>query len=327
MNSVSIILCFYKGENKLPKTIEHLKNLNLEGIDNVELLLIDNNSPDNSRKIIETELKDFTKFSWRLINETKPGQTFARICGIKESKYDCILFCDEDNWISQDYLKKGLTILNENNKIGVLGGLGIVVSDIEIPEWFEKHQSCFAVGPQMPITGEVKGTRNIVYGAGMLVRKEALDTLFNKGFYFYTTGRLPSKLASGDDSELCLGIKVAGYKIWYDQSLTFQHDISSDRLTLDYVRKVQEGDASSNYVIRFYREFINGYVPKVNNWFWVKEFLYSIKDLFLVIFKYRDKQSIKRNFHFSKYLIQRNSKYNDDVANIVKICQSLSPIK
>ena len=327
MNSVSIILCFYKGEKKLPKTIEHLKNLNLEGIDNVELLLIDNNSPDNSRKIIETELKDFTKFSWRIINETKPGQTFARICGIKESKYDCILFCDEDNWISSDYLKKGLKILNKNNKIGVLGGLGIVVSDIEIPEWFEKHQSCFAVGPQMPITGEVKGTRNIVYGAGMLVRKEALDTLFNKGFYFYTTGRLPSKLASGDDSELCLGIKVAGYKIWYDQSLTFQHDISSDRLTLEYVQKVQEGDASSNYVIRFYREFINGYVPKVNNWFWVKEFIYSLKDLLLGIFKYRDKQSIKRNLSFSKYLILRNRKYNDDVSNIVKICQSLSSVK
>ena len=184
MKSVSIIICFYKGENRIAKTIAHLKKINLEGIENVELLLIDNNSPDNSRNVIESELKDFSRFSWRIINETKPGQTFARIRGIKESKYECILFCDEDNWISYDYLNIGLKILNENKKIGDLGGFGIVVSDVEIPDWFEKNKAYYAVGPQMPQSGEVKDSRNTVYGAGMFVRREAVEGLSTKDFIF-----------------------------------------------------------------------------------------------------------------------------------------------
>ena len=62
----------------------------LPKIDNA-FLLIDNNSPDRSCEIIEFELKDFDRYDWRIIKEPKAGQTYARLRGIEESKFECLL--------------------------------------------------------------------------------------------------------------------------------------------------------------------------------------------------------------------------------------------
>jgi glycosyltransferase involved in cell wall biosynthesis len=320
---ISIILCIYNAGEKLIDTLRYLMKLNTAGIDEVEIIFVDNNSNDNSIEIINNSLKDFTRFSWRIVKESNSGLTYARLKGIQEARFEIMLFCDQDNFLSENYLTIGMNIFKKDTKIAVLGGRGIAKSDIDLPPWFQEDQAYFAVGEQMPSSGIVNGKGNAVYGAGMFVRKSLFLDITNKGFKFFNMSRAGKNLSAGEDTEMCLAFHIAGYKIWYDYNLEFLHFIYAYKLNLEYLDKIKMGIACSRFVTRFYLDYVYGHIPKVGKYFWIKEFLYSLKDLLMSLFIINNKFWIRRNIYFSLYLLQQRSKYNANVKNIISICKSL----
>lgn len=325
-NSITIILCFYNAESKLPKTLQAIKAIKVPPSLSVELILVNNNSNDNSLVVIQNELEAFKKFPYKVVTEKVPGLSHARKKGISESGSELLLFCDDDNWLASDYLEKGVKILSSNSKIAVLGGLGEPISDVKIPSWFESVQNFYAVGPQAELSGEVAGKRNVVYGAGMWVRKSTYLKIMSLGFDFHTLGRVGNQLSSGEDSELCLAFRIAGYKIWYSTDLQFKHYIEKIRLTDNYFRSLKKGMNRSRFVTRFYLDYLYGYSPVVNKYFWVKEFFYNLKDSVINLFLVRT-DGLIRNFQFGIYLLQEKQKYNDNVQKMVLMCQKLSQNK
>lgn len=321
--SLSIIICYYNAGVKLIPTLTHIKNLDISGWEAVELILVNNCSDDNSNELAKNNLKDFNKFTWKIINEATPGLSNARLKAFSESKADFLLFCDDDNWLSPDYITKAIGIFKNDPEIAVLGGKGKPVSEITIPEWFDKYKNFYATGEQMPRSGLVKGSRNVVYGAGMFVRRSAWDYIVSRGFKFYSLGRTGKKLSSGEDSEMCLAFQIAGFKIWYEDSLLFSHYIEPKRLTLSYCKKLDQIN-SIYFITNYYRRFLFGFVPKVTEWFWLKEFLYSTKDILTGLIKLNNFDEIRWNIYFSVYLLKRRKKYNKDVEEFIKICVSLS---
>ena len=319
---ISLIICFYNAERKLKPTIKHILALNQSQLQ-TELILVNNNSTDQSENVIHEVLED-ADIDWKLVREPIPGLANARICGIKNSKYVTMLFVDDDNWLDVNYLQIGWQILKDNNQIGVLGGIGKAVSDVQIPEWLEKNENYYAVGPQMPNSGEVKGSRNMVYGAGMFVQRSCFNILIENGFKFNAIGRTKSSLTSGEDSEMCLAMKIAGFQIWYDSRLTFKHYISPERLTLKYLKKLKRGISSSGFVSRFYRFFLlDAYTPKVGKHFWFKEALYSIKNITDLAFKFSFGHQFRFFWKYILFLFKRRGKFDLDVTNLLIVCQNL----
>ena len=77
--------------------------------------------------------------------------------GIENSSFDYMLFCDDDNWLAPNYIQLAHDFMEQNPNIGVLGGNGEAISDMEIPSWFEEIQEGYAVGPQAENTQDVTG--------------------------------------------------------------------------------------------------------------------------------------------------------------------------
>ena len=325
MNSISIIICFYNAENKLQKTLEHIKKIDTSNVGEVELILVNNNSNDNSLAIINQELMDFKIFPWKVVEEKNPGLANARMKGFDTSQHDFLLICDDDNWLAEDYLTMGLQPFLDDDKIAVVGGCGAAVSDVDIPSWFEEYQSYYAVGPQWHETGEVKIKRNMVYGAGMIVRKSAFLLILKNGFKFFALGRTGKSLSSGEDSELCLAFRIAGFKIWYNEDLCFKHFIESNRLSTNYLEKLLKGINSGNYISRFYREYLFGYRPKVGSLFWLKEAFYVLKNSKKAFFSLNLKEYKRCNKHLIYIIIER-SKYDRSIKEIYNICNNLKAI-
>jgi len=322
-SSVSIIICFYNASSKLIPTLQHIKSLKIDILDSCELVLVDNNSNDDSVKIIKDQMNGFNDFPWKIVIETTPGLSNARVKGISESRYEYLLFCDDDNWLEREYLYKAIPIIEEEKKIAVLGGFGEPVSDVSLPNWFVEHQNFYAVGEQMPESGRVKGIRNVVYGAGMIIRRSAWDYIVAKGFAFKTLGRTGKSLSSGEDSELCLAFQIAGFYIWYNKELTFKHYLDPHRLTDEYISRLKKAMNNSSYVTRFYRDFLLGYSPNVTKYFWVKELLYALKAFVKEIVLLNGSKS-KRSLSFILYLLQMRNKYTNEVTQVVERCKSLS---
>ncbi|GAB2497019.1 glycosyltransferase family 2 protein [Algoriphagus taiwanensis] len=264
---VSIILCTYNGEKKLPRTLNAI--INQKTRYPWELIVIDNNSNDNSFSFSNSQLRK-SNIDYRIEQFPKPGKMFAFWYGISLAKYDFILDCDDDNEFFQDYLELGISILLSNEKIGALGGQGILPKQ-EVPQWFKIYSKSFALGPQGRNLEPLPRFAHL-YGAGCFYRKSIFLELEKKGFESLLSCRKGEELSSGGDVEFCHAIQLEGYDLIYSESLKFYHYIDKGRIDFDYYLRLKAGISSSFPILNSYR---------IDNFKTQKEFK---KDLWLIFF-------------------------------------------
>ena len=253
---ISIVICCYNSESRLPKTLEYLAKQEIKKDIPIELIIVNNASTDSTREIAQLEWAKYpTDFLFRIVDEETPGHMFARQRGGQESQYEYVLFCDDDNWLQSDYLQKAFDLMESNPRIGALSGKGIEVSEIDFPEWFSDFKISWAVG-ELYDSGNVS-KKGWIWGAGMITRKEVLTKVLDKKYPFLNQGRTGNILTSGDDCEICKRVLLLGYELYYEKSLLFYHYLPPDRLTWAYKKRLFEGFESSNVILQKYDDIIN----------------------------------------------------------------------
>lgn len=241
---ISVVVCTYNGSNRLMPTLKAIINQTFPS-HLFELIIIDNASQDNTFEYCKEVLSKLElPFSWRLIREEVSGLNYARLRGLREAKFDILLFCDDDNSINENYLQIGYDIYQANPLVGGLGGCGIPHFESSKPDWFDQYSHSFAVGPQWKTDGKILRYPSALYGAGTFLRRSPLLSFFDRGFETIMTDRKGTTLASGGDVEWCYLLQLAGYEIWYDHRLTFLHTMPESRMNWEYYLRLKQGIAS-----------------------------------------------------------------------------------
>ena len=232
-----MVLCCHNSVSRIEKTLQHLSaQRNAKGHPR-ELLVVDNASSDGTTEYVRATWEKLgNPFPLRLLEESKLGHAFARKTGVLASSFDFGVFCDDDNWLEEDYLDKALELLAGNPDAGAFGGDSIPVSEVPLPAWFYNHAGSFAVGSQANEEGDVTH-RGYLWGAGMACRFDVLRKIYRAELAHQAAGRTGSRLSSGDDFELCLWIISAGYGLEYSKRLRLQHFMPHSRLTDDYFER------------------------------------------------------------------------------------------
>ena len=96
-NKISIIVPIYNVEPFIRKCVYSLINQTYE---NIEILLIDDGSPDNCGKICDALAKEDKRI--KVIHQENKGLCGARNAGLKAATGDYIGFVDSDDWVSND---------------------------------------------------------------------------------------------------------------------------------------------------------------------------------------------------------------------------------
>ena len=110
MKKVSVIIPVYNVEDYLEKCLDSVINQTLKDI---EIIVVNDGSPDNSQKIIDK----YRKKDKRIISVMKEngGQASARNLGIKKSHGEFLCFVDSDDWIELDMLEVLYNNAKENH--------------------------------------------------------------------------------------------------------------------------------------------------------------------------------------------------------------------
>lgn len=207
-----------------------------------EVILVDNNSKDDTAVIAEKLLKEFNcPVPYRILFQPVPGLSSARKMGFDNSSYEYLIFCDDDNWLDENYAELSFKIMEGNQRIGALGGENVAVTDGKFPEWFIEFEKSYSVGSQAEKPGDITWKEGGLWGAGLVVRKSALMELFSKGYRSMLSDRKGNELTSGGDIELCFALRLAGWLIWYEPELKLTHFISNEKLNWNYLRKLNRG--------------------------------------------------------------------------------------
>jgi len=99
---VSVIVPVYNVEKFIDKCLNSLVNQTLKEI---EIIVVNDGSPDNSQKVIDEYVKKYPDKIKSFIKENG-GQGSARNMGIEKAVGEYISFVDSDDWLDLDTLEK-----------------------------------------------------------------------------------------------------------------------------------------------------------------------------------------------------------------------------
>ncbi len=107
---LSIIVPVHNTKEYLPTCLDTLRSQTLEDI---EVLIIDDNSEQDLKPVLKLYLDDPRFYSYRLEQCLGPGG--ARNAGLSYAKGCYIAFCDSDDWVDLNYFKTAVEYMEQYN--------------------------------------------------------------------------------------------------------------------------------------------------------------------------------------------------------------------
>ncbi|MBD2452904.1 glycosyltransferase family 2 protein [Nostoc sp. FACHB-87] len=252
---VSVIIPTHNPNyERLQKTLNALKKQTLLQ-ESWELIVIDNLTPD------PTYIYKFD-FSWhnytKVVREEKLGLTRARIAGIKASQGKYLVFVDDDNVLDANYLKNVIDIFHNYPHLGAIGGKSLPDFEVEPESWVKDFWVCLALrnlGEEIQIYAfdelpkkEKQHPSFAPIGAGMALQRQAallyVDSIA-ENINRLSLDRTGKSLQSGGDCDINLTLLEAGWAVGYFPQLQLTHLISANRLTKDYLARLNRASLRS----------------------------------------------------------------------------------
>ena len=107
---VTIIVPVYNVEKYLEKSI---RSLMAQSYKNIEIVLVDDGSPDNSGKICDSLANEDSRI--KVIHKNNGGVSSARNAGIENSSGDYICFIDGDDYVTEGYISDMYEVSSKYN--------------------------------------------------------------------------------------------------------------------------------------------------------------------------------------------------------------------
>ena len=140
---VSVIIPVWNVEKYIAKCLDSLLNQTLKEI---EIIVVNDGSPDNSQKIIDKYVKKYPNKVKSFIKENG-GQGSARNYGLDMANGEYISFIDSDDWIDKDALEKMYNLAKKKNSDIVICDMVDHYIDHTIYHNCTKYNSVFEVTP------------------------------------------------------------------------------------------------------------------------------------------------------------------------------------
>lgn len=298
VKSVSLIICCYNSSEVIVPTIESINKLIIpDKLTNIGLIIVDNNCSDNTINLINQTFTSNT-IKLEIVEEKIPGLMNARRKGVEAAGGDVIIFVDDDNLLSFDYVEKIVEIFSEKPTVGVVGGQVIPGVD-NFPTWFLSFMGVYACGRVANKSLDVSTTRMTLFGAGLSFRSELIKLILLKNFHSLALmGRTENTLLRGDDSELCMLSIINGWHVWYQNDLILHHNILERRINWEYVKNARFGGGMASVVLDMYRlEILN---KPIDSYFvnFSKSLIVFSRFIFSNKFKKRDFEGSKESFEY-----------------------------
>jgi len=172
-----------------------------------EVFVVDNASSDGSVAIIREKFPSVHL----MVNLENRGFAAANNQVLPYCRGRYLFFLNPDTEVMPDTFRKALSFMEANPRIGLAG------AKIVNPDGTLQESASYRYPGQKYATGELKGLKgNIacVLGAGMIARDNIIRKIggFDEDFFLY-----------GEDQDLCLKIRKAGYEIGYIPSAVVVH--------------------------------------------------------------------------------------------------------
>ena len=228
----SIVIATYNRAADLEATLQSLAALQPDGP--WEVIVVDNNSTDATRDVVERAAGDFP-VGLRYLFEREQGRSPALNAGIVAARGEIVLTTDDDVRVPADWTNVAAQGLASHG-CDFVGGRVLPIWKAPRPAWLPDHG-----GKQWAVIALLDyGDQPIEFGArvplgvNMAFRRSAFD---RAGLLDPHTGRRAGTLLGQEVREWCIRARRAGLRGFYLPGMAVQHIIPADRLRKTYFRR------------------------------------------------------------------------------------------
>jgi glycosyltransferase involved in cell wall biosynthesis len=200
----------------------------------LEVLVVDNNSSDQTREIAEDFCRRYPG-RFRYIFEPHPGKSFALNTGVREAHGDVLAFTDDDVTVEPTWVQNLTASLNDGEWAGA-GGRTLLAHPFSPPRWLTltgPDNLGYVLAPLFDRGLHPSEFREPPYGANMAFRKE----MFGKyGLFRTDLGPSPNPEVPrpSEDTEFGRRLLAAGERLRYEPSAIVYHPVPEDRVQKSY---------------------------------------------------------------------------------------------
>lgn len=240
---ISFVVCTYNRDKYIYQCLSNLAHNTTNYC--WEIILVNNNSTDNTHTECERFAKDFPGVDYHYFIETTSGLSYARNRGMREAHGDWYVFLDDDSMVGQDYIEQLGQWLDRYPDTGAFGGAIQPFFEERTPAWLSKWSMGFvsAIDLGNEVVPFAKGKYPI--GANMGISRQVINKI---GDFNTSLGRTKELLLGGEEKDIFARIRAAKYPIYYFPNITVKHCIPPRRTTYEFIQKLGYGVGVSEYL-------------------------------------------------------------------------------
>lgn len=290
---VSIIIPTYNRSEILNECLGQIEN-SLRETD-VEVIVIDNNSNDNTMEICQK-----FDFCTRVL-EIKQGLSYARNRGAREATGDWIFYIDDDMYLhphSLDHLIRRVKTISDN--VAIIGGSYDGCFLNPRPIWLGDNFVSFK-----PFNEVTPLTNGFVHGGIFCVKKLVFQEI---GGFDTSLGMVGAKMGYGEEEEFQNRARKAGFEICFDPNVSGSHLVGEHKYDWRWY-------VTSGYQLTKSNILSGRHDDENAIWFLIKSFLLIGYNIVFFIKKNYKRFSFS---HFTVFILRECSTYLGFVRGFLK---------
>jgi len=235
----TVLIATYNRAPFLDRTLDSIRALRVAAGRRWEAVVVDNNSTDGTRAVVERHARDFP-VPLRYLFEPRQGRSSALNTGIAAAGGDVIAMTDDDVRVEPEWLDAACDALDGGTeRLGYAGGPVRPMWESPPPPWLDLTRGdlwgTIAIQDHGDRPFVYEAARKVPLGANMAAKRELFAAA---GTFSANLGRTSGRLLLGQEvPELLIRARAAGFRGLYVPAMQVHHHIPASRLTRGYFRR------------------------------------------------------------------------------------------
>ena len=252
---ISVIICTWNRAESLRATLRSLSTVEIPDHVDCEVVVVDNNSVDHTRRVVEECASLRPAISLRYCFEPRQGKQFALNHGIENAGGALLAFTDDDVHFDRGWIR-AIVASFEDGCVDVAGGVTMPITSRPLPDWYGPEMSAVLAGVDLgPAILDCPPDDYVPAGTNLIVARRVIDAAggFSERHYRHM------------DYEFGTRVRRLGFRVRYDPRLIVTTSVPSSILTRQYFRRwyFKQGIAAS-----FDQPLHGSQVALVPRWMW-----------------------------------------------------------
>ncbi len=227
----SLVICTYNRGDVLSDTLRSYAEMR-DFECQVELVVVDNNSTDQTRQIVNAFTQKHQNLAVRYLFEPQPGLSYARNTGIRESQGEIIGFVDDDVYFDPYWLKETWRAFQEHAEASCMGGRSIPRFETGQPDWVTEELLVYYGSTNSGDVAKFMVYPEYPFGLNMAFRRNVFGEI---GMFNPNLGRKGKNLLSDEEKDIFYRVAYAGLKVIYTPHALLFHRIPETRARKEWI--------------------------------------------------------------------------------------------